>query len=195
MTVGHPVVKATPRSVHNWLRHTHDGRARTVWSEPARWRCFSPPRGTWSLEGDGGAGALELLLGLVGRSLVDLLEDGLGGAVDEVLGLLETERGERADLLDDLDLLVAGSLEDDVELVLLLGLGRSVGAPPPPTAGPAITGAAAVTPKVSSNCLTNSESSIRVISLKASRSSSVLSFAMMASFLVISYAVSGVKGS
>ena len=37
-----------------------------------------------------------------------------------------------------------------------------------------------MTPKVSSNCFTNSESSIRVISLKASRSSSVLSFAMVA---------------
>ena len=37
-----------------------------------------------------------------------------------------------------------------------------------------------MTPKVSSNCFTNSESSMRVISLNASRSSSVLSFAMMA---------------
>src|SRR5699024_6672161 len=42
---------------------------------------------------------------------------------------------------------------------------------------------AAVTSKVSSNCFTNSESSIRVISLKASRSSSVLSFAMISSLL------------
>ena len=44
----------------------------------------------------------------------------------------------------------------------------------------AATGAAAVTPKVSSNCFTNSLSSRRVISLKASSSSSVLSFAMVA---------------
>src|SRR6188474_2584268 len=73
---------------------------------------LSPREGTRSLEGDGRAGALELLLGLVGRGLVDLLEDGLGGAVDEVLGLLETQGGQRADLLDDGDLLVAGSLED-----------------------------------------------------------------------------------
>src|SRR6478735_2665327 len=52
----------------------------------------------------------------------------------------------------------------------------------PPAAGAAATatGAAAVTPKVSSNCFTNSLSSISVISLNASRSSSVLSFAMMA---------------
>jgi hypothetical protein len=40
-----------------------------------------------------------------------------------------------------------------------------------------------VTPKVSSNCFTNSLSSMRVISLKDSRRSSVLSFAMMAFLL------------
>src|SRR4051794_31483154 len=53
---------------------------------------------------------------------------------------------------------------------------------PAPAAGAAATatGAAAVTPKVSSNCFTNSLSSRRVISLKASSSSSVLSFAMVA---------------
>ncbi len=66
----------------------------------------------------------------------------------------------------------------------------SAAAPPaaPPAAATA-TGAAAVTSKVSSNCYTNSESSMPVISFKASRSSSVLSFAMMASFLLL--AVSG----
>src|SRR5580765_3161995 len=82
---------------------------------PASRRC--------SLEGDGRAGALELLLGLLGRSLVDLLQDGLGGAVNEVLGLLQAEGGQRADLLDDLDLLLTSGLEDDVELVLLLDSG------------------------------------------------------------------------
>src|SRR5690606_32868284 len=55
--------------------------------------------------------------------------------------------------------------------------------PPPPAAAgaaaTAATGAAALTSKVSSNCFTNSESSRRVISLNASSSSSVLSFAMM----------------
>ena len=50
------------------------------------------------------------------------------------------------------------------------------------------TGAAAVTPKVSSNCFTNSESSMRVISLNASRRSSVLSFAMVA---VLPYGLAG----
>ena len=66
--------------------------------------------------------------GLVSGLLVDLLEDGLGGALHEVLGLLEAEAGQRADLLDDLDLLVTGVLEDDVELVLLLDdLGSTTG--------------------------------------------------------------------
>ncbi|AGZ39179.1 50S ribosomal protein L7/L12 [Actinoplanes friuliensis DSM 7358] len=53
----------------------------------------------------------------------------------------------------------------------------SAGAAPPPAAATA-TGAAAVTSKTSSNCFTNSESSMRVISLNAPSSSSVLSFAM-----------------
>src|SRR5215213_4029087 len=77
-----------------------------------------------SLDGDLGAGALEGGLRLVRSGLVDLLQDDLGGAVDQVLGLLQAQAGERAPLLDALDLLVAGGLEDDVELVLLLdGLG------------------------------------------------------------------------
>src|SRR4051794_28217608 len=73
------------------------------------------------LDRDGGAGALEGGLGLVGGVLGDLLQDRLRRVVDQVLGLLEAERGQAAHLLDDLDLLVAGSLEDDVELVLLGG--------------------------------------------------------------------------
>src|SRR6476620_1133173 len=77
------------------------------------------------LERDGGAGTLQGLLGLVGRLLVDLLEDWLRSAVDKILGLLQAQAGERADLLDDLDLLLARGLEDDVEFVLLLlGIGR-----------------------------------------------------------------------
>src|SRR3954465_7995197 len=79
-----------------------------------------PGRG--SLDGDGGAGALESGLGLLGGVLGDLLQDRLRRVVDQVLGLLEAERGQAAHLLDDLDLLVAGSLEDDVELVLLSSL-------------------------------------------------------------------------
>ena len=41
--------------------------------------------------------------------------------VDEVLGVLEAHAEQVLDDLDDLDLLGAGALEDDIELVLLLG--------------------------------------------------------------------------
>ena len=116
-------------------------------------------------------------LRLVGGLLVDLLQDGRGRAVDEVLGLLEAQAREAADLLDDLDLLVAGGLEDDVELVLL-GSGLAATGTAGGGAAATATGAAAVTSKVSSNCFTNSESSMRDISLNASSRSSVLIFAM-----------------
>src|SRR5690606_40087998 len=67
------------------------------------------------LDLDRGAGALEGLGGLVGLLLVDLLEDRLRGAVDEVLGLLQTQGGQLAHDLDDLDLLVAGAGERSEE--------------------------------------------------------------------------------
>ena len=77
------------------------------------------------LEGNRRAGLFESGLRLVGGLLVGALEDSLGSTVDDGLRLTEAERGELADDLDDLDLLVAGGLEDDVERVLLL-LGGSV---------------------------------------------------------------------
>src|SRR5215207_2193902 len=77
------------------------------------------------LDLDGPAGLFELALELVGLLAVDALLDGLGRLVDERLGLLETEARRRADDLDDLDLLVAGAGQDDVERGLLLdSLGR-----------------------------------------------------------------------
>src|SRR4051812_47325762 len=79
-----------------------------------------------SLQFDGGAGFFELGLGLLGVFLRRVLEHGLRRAVHQVLGLLEAEVGEGAHLLDHLDLLVAGGLEDDVELVLLLFGGGAV---------------------------------------------------------------------
>src|SRR5215208_840728 len=75
------------------------------------------------LDLDGGAGLFELRLELVGLFALQALLDGLGGLVDERLGLLEPEAGGRADDLDDLDLLVARAGEDDVERRLLLGGG------------------------------------------------------------------------
>jgi hypothetical protein len=89
------------------------------------------PQGTPQLlERDGGAGTLQGLLGLVGGLLVDLLEDWLRSAVNKILGLLQAEAGERADLLDDLDLLLARGLEDDVEFVLLLLASAGAAGPP-----------------------------------------------------------------
>src|SRR5690349_14383617 len=79
------------------------------------------------LDCDGRASALERGPGLVRRLLVDVLKQRLGRAVHQVLGLLQAEAGQGADFLDDLDLLVARGLEDDVELVLLLGLGLGGG--------------------------------------------------------------------
>src|ERR1035437_3033801 len=75
-----------------------------------------------SLDGDGGAGALEGGDSLVRGFLVDTLQDNARGGVHQVLGLLETEGRECAHLLDDLDLLLADGLEDDVKGVLLLDL-------------------------------------------------------------------------
>src|SRR4051794_15863368 len=98
----------------------HHSRARGGTLQAARGR-----RGSL-LDGDGGAGALEGGPSHVGGVLGDLLQDRLRRAVDQVLRLLEAERGQTAHLLDDLDLLVAGALEDDVELVLLgSGLGAT----------------------------------------------------------------------
>jgi len=64
------------------------------------------------LDLDGGAGLFELLLGVLGLVLGDAFLDRLRGALDDVLGLLEAEPGERAHDLDDLDLLVAEGGED-----------------------------------------------------------------------------------
>src|SRR5215470_8387248 len=107
---------------------TNENAARDVPGRRSACRALRVPEATPEpaaavlLDRDRSAGALEGSLGLLRGLLVDLLKDGLRRAVDQVLGLLETEAGERAHLLDDLDLLVASGLKDDVELVLLLGL-------------------------------------------------------------------------
>src|SRR3989304_2407265 len=71
---------------------------------------------------DLGAGFRELLLDVLSLLLRDALLDLGGSTLDQVFGLLETERGHLAYHLDDVDLLVTGVLEDDVELGFLLGL-------------------------------------------------------------------------
>jgi hypothetical protein len=69
-----------------------------------------------------GADLLELLLGVLGLFLAHALLDLLGEALNEVLGLLEREAGERAHHLDGCDTRAARYLvDDDVELRLLGG--------------------------------------------------------------------------
>ena len=105
------------------------------------------PWGQRLLEGDGSAGGLELLLGSVGVVGLGTLEDGGGDVLDEVLGLLQAQARELLDGLDDLELVVAEALEDDVEVVL--GLSGSLAA----SGGGSSDGdgAAAETPKTSSS--------------------------------------------
>ena len=134
------------------------------------------------LEGDGGASLFELSLRLLSGLLVGAFEHGARSTVNDSLRLTEAEAGEGAHLLDDLDLLVTGGLEDDVEGILLLDLFSS-GASATGAGAATATGAAAVTSKVSSNFFTNSLSSMSVSSLNASSSSSVDSFAMIFSLV------------
>src|SRR5215472_1464320 len=84
---------------------------------------YAPDPASTSLpDGNRRADTLENGLRLLGGLLVDLLKNPLRSAVDEILGLLQAQARQRPDLLDHLDLLVAGGLEDDIELVLLLRL-------------------------------------------------------------------------
>src|SRR2546430_8241489 len=91
---------------------------------PGRLPAFARELGGWLLELDARAGVLELLLDRRRLVLTDVLLHGLGRAVDQVLGLLETEARDLADGLDDVDLGGTGLLQDDRELGLLLGLRR-----------------------------------------------------------------------
>src|SRR5579885_179223 len=68
---------------------------------------------------DRAARLFELLLDLFGLGFADAFLDRLGGAVDQVLGLLEAESGQLAHHLDNLDLLVAGAGQHHREFILL----------------------------------------------------------------------------
>src|SRR5215470_14541654 len=102
----------------------------SVWAPASTCRPAPRLRRELLLDRDSGSDALEDSLRLLRGLLVDLLQDSLRCAVHEVLGLLKAETGQRPHLLDHLDLLVTSGLEDDVELVLLLGLGRGLAASP-----------------------------------------------------------------
>src|SRR5688572_17933017 len=95
---------------------------------PARQRRSAALTRLDSLEGNRRAGLFKSGLRLVSGFLGRALEHGLGGTVDDGLGLAEAERGELADDLDDLDLLLASGLEHDVERGLLFDLFSGSGA-------------------------------------------------------------------
>src|SRR5438876_968368 len=80
------------------------------------------------LDFDLGADVLELLLDCRGLFLGDAFLDRLGRSLDEVLGFLETQGGDLADDLDDVDLVAADFGQRDGELGLLLGRRRRRGA-------------------------------------------------------------------
>src|SRR5580693_1016746 len=71
-----------------------------------------------------GRDSFELLRDRSRVVLRDVLLDGLGGAVDEILGFLEAETRDFADRLDGRDLVCAGILEDDGELGLNIDRAR-----------------------------------------------------------------------
>src|SRR4051794_28421205 len=97
----------------------------------SRGRTPGPARPTTTaklLDLDGGAGLFELGLHLIGLLAGDALLDRFRRLVGDRLGLLEAEPGEFADHLDDRDLALAGTGEDDVEArLLLLGRGAVAG--------------------------------------------------------------------
>src|SRR3954451_10915751 len=73
--------------------------ARELAADTSGVRWYLPPVGPRELlELDGGAGPLELRLRLLGVLLGHLLQDRLGRTVDQVLGLLQAEVGQRAHL-------------------------------------------------------------------------------------------------
>src|SRR5215472_11681948 len=72
-----------------------------------------------------GAHFFELGLDLAGVILVDAFLDVLRRALDQVLGFLEPKSGNGADFLDDLDLLLPGTGENDCKFSLFLCRRRS----------------------------------------------------------------------
>ncbi len=117
------------------------------------------------LDFDVGAGFFELGFDLGRFVLGHSLLDRVGSTVDQVFGFFEAQAGDGADFFDDVDLLLAGSLEDDVEFGLLFDFLDGAAA-----AGPAATaiGMAAETPNSSSRAFTSWDSSRTVIFLISS---------------------------
>src|SRR5262249_58386675 len=96
-----------------------------IWTIPGLRTTKSPALTSHLLEFHLGSGLLQLSLDFVGLVLGHAFLDGLWRALDQVLGLLEAQPGERTHFLDHLDLLFAGGGEHDCELGLLFSRSRS----------------------------------------------------------------------
>ena len=96
--------------------------------------------------------------------------DRLRSRFDQVLGFLQAQGRDLAHDFDDVDLVAANGLENDVKFRLLF-CGPQLRCPLLTAAG-ATAAAAAETPNVSSNCLTSSEASRSVMLFKYSITSS-----------------------
>src|SRR5690606_15259716 len=66
------------------------------------------------LQFDACAGVFKLLLDLLGFVLANSFLDRLRSGFHQILGFLEAKTGDRADFLNDVDLLLAGSDKNDV---------------------------------------------------------------------------------
>src|SRR3546814_1968327 len=108
----------------------------TAFSTTAKGRGLSPPASAgrpyrWRrkdrlLHFDRGTGRFQVLLELGSFFLRNAFLDRATG-FGQVLGFLQAQAGDRADHLDDLDLLLAGGLQVDRELGLLFGSGGTGG--------------------------------------------------------------------
>src|ERR671931_2565668 len=96
----------TSRTTEDFYESNTPATARIPRSAPSR----SVRKSAGLLDLDRGTRRLEHVGELVCVLLREALFHGLGGAFDEVLGLLQAEAGDGPDLLDDVDLLFACGL-------------------------------------------------------------------------------------
>src|SRR5438309_6216945 len=100
-------------------RSVRTDRGETEGLGEASWNVAGP-----LLQFDRRALRFELLLDFLGFLLGHAFLHGAGRSLHQILGLLQAQVGDRPDLFDHLDLLLAGAFEDDREFGLFLR-GRS----------------------------------------------------------------------
>ena len=109
-------------------RHPASSRSRSPSTAARPSRCDGAVSTTYFISTFAPASSSCFLI-LAASSLLTPSLTGLGRALDQVLGFLEAEAGDRPDFLDHVDLLLAGRGQDDVELGLLGGRRRGGGRP------------------------------------------------------------------